>query len=104
MSFPGPQKNKMEFFIHRLYDGRHGQQLTKDTLMPKVEAFAFAPDVQVFFEELPDGSYDEPGLVRALNTVITRRGRADAIGGTLAVLDTVPQGWEEAYQEEYAKR
>lgn len=100
-SFPGPQKNKMEFFIYRLYQGNPKQELSKQGIMAKVRPFPFSPDVQVFFEELPDRSFDEDQLIKELNRIITKRGRADAIGGTLHRLDHIPPEWEQAWREYY---
>lgn len=100
-SFPGPQKNKMEFFIAKIYRGDSRKTLSKQDIMSKVRPFPFASDVQIFFEELPNGDYTEKQLIDKLNDIITSRGRADAIGGTLTELQQIPPDWEQAYQRIY---
>ena len=100
-SFPGPQKNKMEFFIAKIYGGNKNNKLSKQEIMDKVRPFQFAPDVQVFFEGLPGGQYTEQQLIDKLNAIITSRGRAHAIGGTLQRLNQIPPEWETAYQDIY---
>ncbi len=91
----------MEFFIHRLYQDRPNHKLSKQQIMPQVQAFPFASDVQVFFEELPNGSYDQHELVNQLNQIITRRGRAQAIEGTLDLhtVQHTPPAWGQVYHE-----
>ena len=105
-SFPGSQKNKIEFFIHRLYQGHEGEKLSKSEIMPKVQAFPFAPDEQVFFEELPDRSYSQKELVKALNDIMQRRGRVQAMGGLLDIrnVEHPPAEWEEAFHRIYERR
>lgn len=102
MSFPGPQKDKIEYFVYELYKGNSGKKISKQDIMPKVQKWHFAPDTQVFFEELPDQSFDEQGLINALNHVITSRGRAQAIGGTIQKVTNVPPDWQQAHQQEMA--
>lgn len=98
-SFPGPQKTKIETFIYHLYEGKKGQKLSKNEIMPRVQRFEFAPDVQVFFEQLPEGSYDQDSLIHELNRIIESRGRAPAIGGLIEKREQIPPDWEEAYQK-----
>ena len=75
----------------------------KQQIMSQVQTFPSASDVQVFFEELPEGSYDQHELVNQLNQIITRRGRAQAIGGILDLhtVQHIPPNWEQAYHERY---
>lgn len=82
-SLPGLQKNKIEYFVHRLYEEQGGRRLSKSAIMPKVQQAKFAPDVPVFFEELPESNYDEEGPIRALNEGISCRARVGAVGGLL---------------------
>lgn len=98
-SFPGPQKNKMDAFIYHLYEGHQDKKLSKQDILHQVEAAPFAADTQVFFEELPDRSYNEDELIKQLNDIITRRGRAHAIGGTLQKLNSIPPDWQQAYND-----
>lgn len=53
---------------------------------------------QVFFEELPEGSYDQDSLIKELNRIIEQRGRAHAIGGLLEKREQIPEEWEKAYR------
>jgi hypothetical protein len=100
-NFPGPEKNKMEAFIYHLYEGKEGTRLSKQEIVSRAYAGHLATDVQVFFEEIPDGNYTEDRLIEALNHVITRRGREHAIGGTLKRLHSIPPNWQDAYQQTY---
>ena len=97
-AFPN-QKTKMETFIHFLYEGRKGRKLSKQEILPKVYDFKFAADEEIFFKELPEGSYDEESLIRELNRIIESRGRASAIGGLLEKREHIPEQWERAYKE-----
>ncbi len=99
--FPGPQKNKIEFFVHHLYEGKGGKKLSKEEIRQAASRFQFAPDVEVFFKEIPEGSYSEDELIDQLNRVITSRGREQAIGGTLHKLTHVPPEWQHAYEQYY---
>ncbi len=98
-SFPGPQKNKIETFIYHLYEGKEGRKLSKSEIIPKVQNFMFAADEEIFFKELPEGSYDEDSLIRELNRIIQQRGRVHAIGGLLEKRRQIPEEWERAYRE-----
>ncbi len=96
--FPS-QKAKMETFVYYLYEGKKGKKLSKQETLSRVSGFKFAPDEEVFFKELPEGSYDEDSLIQALNRVIQSRGRAHAIGGMLEKRTQIPQEWQTAYHQ-----
>jgi hypothetical protein len=93
MNVPGPQKNKMELFVHRIYREEGHEQLDKGEVVKRAQRFEFAPDVEVFFKEIPERSYDEAGLIDELNRTVEKQGREKAIGGKLQKREEIPDEW-----------
>lgn len=93
----------MEAFVYHLFKDEHKDRVSKQNLMPQVRQTKFVPDVEIFFKELPDRTYTEDDLINELNTIIQQRGRADAIGGTLERIDSIPPDWQHSYQEYFGQ-
>ncbi len=72
-------RDKFRAFINGLYQQR--DRHTKEEIVEEAHRAAFAPDEEVFFKEIPEGTYTKDQLIDALNKAIERRGRVEAMGG-----------------------
>ncbi len=76
-----PGSDRLREFIQRLY--RRRARYTKEELLEVVREIPFAPDEEVFFKDIPEGTYTKRELVDALNAAMERRGRVQAMGGLI---------------------
>jgi hypothetical protein len=77
------EKDRISSFIHQLYGEKSEKQIAKKDIISRASSQVFPADVEIFFKELPEQSYDETKLIDNLNSIISRRDRANAIGGLL---------------------
>ncbi len=77
------EKEKIQGFIQQLYGKDKDRKISKQEIISKASSAVFPADVEIFFKELPEQSFDEGKLIDNLNSIIAKRDRTQAIGGKL---------------------
>lgn len=72
----------MQSFIDGIYPGQI-EPIPRDEIVVKARQAGLAEDIQAFIEDLPGRSYTRQALVKELNDIIERHGKASEVGGKL---------------------
>lgn len=79
------EKDKIADFIGQLYGENKGKKISRQDIISRASSAVFPADIEVFFKELPEQSYDEGKLIDNLNMIVSRRNRTEAIGGKIEI-------------------
>jgi len=66
--------------IDELYEGHERDKLSRQQIYDAAVKAPLAPDVMIYFKELPEGEYDKKKLIHTINHEITVRNRAEQVG------------------------
>ncbi|MGE5307868.1 MAG: hypothetical protein ACM3OC_02130 [Deltaproteobacteria bacterium] len=79
------EKDKITSFIQQLYGENKSQAIPKEKIISRLSSDVFPADVEILFKELPQQAYDEGKLIDDLNSIISKRGREQALGGKISI-------------------
>ena len=79
------EKDKIAGFIQQLYGENKSQTIPKEKIISRLSSDVFPADVEILFKELPQQSYNEGKLIDDLNSIISKRGREQALGGKISI-------------------
>jgi hypothetical protein len=74
-------REKFRAFIAGLYEKR--DRYTKEEILEEAHRAVFAADEEIFFKQIPEGTYTKDELIDAVNAAMERRGRVEAMGGRI---------------------